>query len=234
MTPDIASSPLAAPADSPERRMQDLQPLVQGLVHDLRNPLSVIKNNLYLLRQRLPEDDPRIARSLNRIDDQVGATMRILEGLQAIYRSESPAPQRVNLNELVQGAVPQVENIEVELRLAGELPLISADPHLLDPAVRALFRNAVESLPAPGRIEVETCQSGGSVRLVVRDHGEGISPEALSRAFEPLFSTRKGHGGLGLAMVAKVAAAHGGRVFLEPAEGGGTVAVLELPVADPG
>jgi len=217
------------------QRMQDLATFSSSLVHDLRNPLNVIRTNLYLLRQRLPADDARLTRAIDRIDDQVTASMRILEGLQAFYRADNPAPQRVNLSEIARTAtqgfsVPEM--VTLDLDLADDLPLISADPQLVEPAVRALLRNGVEALPEGGSVTLRTCRVGDHVRVEICDTGSGVTDEVRARAFEPLFTTRRGHGGIGLAMVQKVAQAHGGRASLEPAGEEGTRAAIEFAVRE--
>jgi len=220
-------------SEAAERKLADLATFAHGLVHDLRNPLNVIRSNLYLLRQRLPADDPRATRSVDRIDDQVTVAMRMLEGVAAFYRADTPTVQRVQVNEVVRSVVATIsapDGAELQSDLQEGLPLVSVDPQLLDSAVRSLIRNALEALPHGGIARVTTAEAGGYVVIAVEDDGEGVPAEALPRVFEPLFSTRRARGGLGLALVAKIAAAHGAHASLESAPGAGTRAVLELPV----
>src|SRR5438445_11487516 len=102
MNPQYAySSSEAAWDKEAERRMADLATFADGLIHDIRNPLNVIKTSLYLLRQRVPADDPAVLRVLSRLEDQVAAEERLLEGAQAFYRADRPAFQRLDLNDLV-------------------------------------------------------------------------------------------------------------------------------------
>src|SRR6266542_6291617 len=77
-----------------DQRMADLATFSSGLVHDIRNPLNVIRTNVYLLRQRLAEADPKVLRAVERIDDQVTVAMALLDGVQAFYRAEQPQFQR--------------------------------------------------------------------------------------------------------------------------------------------
>ena len=225
------SSPSPSGADL-EQRLQDLATFADGLVHDLRNPLGVIRNNLYLLRQRLPEEDARLLRSVERIDDQVTVATRILDGLQVFYRGSNPSLQRINLNDLVRNVADSVslpEGVALEYALAEDLGLVSGDPQLLEPALRALLRNAVEALLEGGTIMVGTAREGDCVRVTVRDTGAGMPEDVLARALEPLYTTRRGHSGLGLALVDRVARGHGGRAFVASTPGEGTTAAVELP-----
>jgi signal transduction histidine kinase len=220
-----------APDEATEQQVAALATFASGLVHDIRNPLNVIRTNLYLLRQRVGTDDARAARPIDRIDDQVTASLRLLEGIQAFYRADRPTLQRVHLNEVARSVVastPAVDGAELVLNLDESLPLIEGDPQLLEAALRALIRNAHEAAGA-GPIRVVTGKGNGSVRLAVADSGPGIAEADLGRVFEPLFTTRRGHGGIGLALVARVARGLGGCAFIETGEGAGTLAGLELP-----
>jgi signal transduction histidine kinase len=222
----------ATPDSGVEARMADLATFTNGVVHDLRNPLNVIRTNIYLLRQRLTGDDPKATRAIDRIDDQVTAAMRLLEGYQAFYRSDAPTLQRVQVNEIIgnlEGALVLPEGIELVLSRGEDLPIVTADPQLLEAAVRALVRNAVEAMPAGGTLRIGAQSSEGSVSLVVEDTGAGIPEEVRTRAFEPLFTTRRAQAGLGLALVDKIARVHGGRARLDSAEGHGTRVAIELP-----
>ena len=213
--------------------MADISTFANGIAHDLRNPLNVIRTNLYLLRQRVPIEDARAVRALDRIDDQVTASMRLLDGVQAFSRIEQPSFQRVNVNELtrdVLDTIPAPEGCEIAYEPAPEVPLVTADPHLLECALRALVANAVEAVATTGKVCVRTSGSPEHVRVEVQDSGPGVPEELLSRAFEPLFSTHRARSGLGLALVDRVARAHGGEAYLNSRPGDGTRAGLELPV----
>ena len=106
------------------QRLADLAVFSNGIAHDLRNPLNVIRTNLYLLEQRLPGEDPRVARILERIEEQVTATTRYLEGIQALSRADHAQPQRLDLNQVVQSVVdstplPETHALQVELEAGG-------------------------------------------------------------------------------------------------------------------
>jgi signal transduction histidine kinase len=213
--------------------MADLSAFADGLVHDLRNPLNVIRTNVYLLRQKVPDADPKALRAIERIDDQVGLAMQLLNGVQAYDRSDRPTFGPVPLGDLVRRVVatqPVPEGCHIECSVAPDLPELSGDAAILDPAIRALLRNALEALPAGGRVHVSAYVQNGNAQVEVRDSGGGIAEEVLARAFEPFYSTRRAHAGLGLPLARKVARAHGGDSWLDVTPGQGTTAVLRLPL----
>lgn len=231
---DPTSSPLAERrTEADDQRLADLELFVRGVVHDMNNALNVMKTNLYLLRQRLPADEIKIQRPLTRIEDQVGTIRNMLEGYQALYHAEQPSRQRLDLNELVRRVVQTVgipEGYVTQLEFAEGLPLVDADPKLLEAVLRAILRNSIRAMPGMGEIRVITQRAGEAVELIVHDTGPGIPEEIRDRAFDPFVSTWPEHAGLGLALVERVAASHGGSATLTSAAGEGTRLVLQLPL----
>jgi signal transduction histidine kinase len=227
-----SAAPAAPGLSARDQRIADLSTFSSGLVHDLRNPLNVIRTNVYLLRQRLAEGEPKITRAIDRIDDQVTVAMRLLDSVQSFYRADAPTMQRVSLNALVENVVasgPLPESFRLECHLHPDLPLLSADPQLIEAALRAVLRNSLQAMPEGGAVAIVTDRSDGRVRLAVQDAGPGIPSEVRPRVFEPFFTTHRGRSGLGLALVERVARAHGGEARVEPSPAG-TRVVLDLPV----
>jgi signal transduction histidine kinase len=118
----------------------------------------------------------------------------------------------------------------VRVDLHAEPALATGDAEALRGAVANLLRNAVQASPAGGcvKVAVSACQ-GGMARVTVRDHGPGIDPDLLARAFDAFVTTRAHGTGLGLAMVRRVADEHGGRSWLYNYPEGGVEAGLEIP-----
>lgn len=231
-TKDAQSPTAANDSPAPDQRIADLELFVKGVVHDLNNSLNVIKTNLYLLRQRLAGGDAKMVRPLERIDDQVTAIRRLLEGHQAFYHAEQPVMQRVNLNDVARGvadsaAVP--EGYDLQLALDPALPYVSADPRLLDAVLRALLRNSVRAMAGSGMIRMSTGADSSHVEIAVEDSGPGIPESLLPRAREPFVSGWPEHAGLGLALADRVAHAHGGELTIESKPGEGTRVAVWLP-----
>lgn len=226
------ATPPAAFDDASEARLRDVVSFSKGMVHDLRNPLNVIVANVYLMRQRLAGSDPRSLRPVERVADQVKAVERLLNGYLAFEQADHPVFQRSQLNDVVRGVAESLvlgEACRVELELEESLPLVDADPGLLESALRALIRNAVRAMGSEGTVRLSTGAVPEGVRLRVEDTGPGIEESLLPRVFEPFFSTWEEHAGLGLALVAKVARAHGGGCRLCTGPGRGTCVEMVLP-----
>jgi signal transduction histidine kinase len=233
---DPTSAPVAERRTETEvQRLADLELFVRGVVHDLNNALNVMQTNLYLLRQRLPADEIKVQRPLNRIEDQVGTIGSMLEGYQALYHAAQPSCQRLDLSELIRKVLPSVgipEGYELLPELDPQLPPVEADPKLIEASVRAILRNSIRAMPGMGEIRVITRRAGDRVELVVEDTGPGLPAEIADRVFEPFVSTWPEHAGLGLALVERVAASHGGSASASSSPGAGTRVTIQLPISE--
>jgi two-component system OmpR family sensor kinase len=112
---------------------------------------------------------------------------------------------------------------------------VTGDPHQLRQVLANLLRNALVHTPAGTPVEVSVSGLAGTIRVEVRDHGPGLPTDAPETLFERFWRAEGGRergragAGLGLAIVAAIVDAHGGRVAAANAEGGGAAFIVELP-----
>jgi signal transduction histidine kinase len=113
---------------------------------------------------------------------------------------------------------------------AAALPVMAAlDVELFERALANLLDNALQATPAGGRITMRTWRDGGQVVVEVQDSGCGIAPDELPQLFERFYHRREGGHGLGLAIVQRIVALHGGEVAACSAAGQGTEIRIRLP-----
>jgi PAS domain S-box-containing protein len=224
-----------------QERLATLGHLATGLAHEMRNPLGAIKNAAYLLNMVLESPETEVQAALDVLNLEVDAAKKIVNNLLDFSSSNPPTYQYIDVNQTVRQALeraPLKSDIDTELVLSDNLPLLLADPRQIDQALDCLLLNAVQAMAslsgdreAHPRLSLSTrAAESGWIEIEVRDTGVGIPSENLERIFEPLFTTRARGLGLGLAHVRKIVEAHGGRVSVASQVGQGAAFTLHLPV----
>ena len=224
-------------------KLADMGTLLAGVAHELNNPLTVVTGYSSILRESLG-DGPQRER-LDRIVNAAERCVRIVRNFLALARQHPPERQHVRPNQIVREAVEllayplRVDNVEVRLELADDLPALWADPHQLHQVVVNFITNAHHAMhgsASPRRLTIRTWFTAAAARvsLAVGDTGPGIPPEILGRIFEPFFTTKPlGQGtGLGLPLCQGIVESHGGTVRVDSKPGEGAVFTIELPVVD--
>jgi PAS domain S-box-containing protein len=222
-------------------KLADMGTLLAGVAHELNNPLTVVSGYSSILRQTL--DDGPSRERLDRIASAAERCVRIVRNFLALARQHPPERQKVDANRVVREAVEllayplRVDNVELRLELAEDLPTLWADPHQLHQVVVNLITNAHQAMHGNTSTRRLTLRTGfkaadSRVSIEVIDTGGGIPPEVLGRIFEPFFTTKPvGQGtGLGLPLCLGIVEGHGGTLRVDSKVGEGTTLTIELPV----
>jgi signal transduction histidine kinase len=221
--------------------------LTAMIVHDLRSPVSSALAALLALDARAlsAQDASLLAAAAERLEGALGLAGDLLE----VARLESDAPalerSRVDLGALCRTLaaapwpVPGGERAIVVTDLPADGPWVEGDARLLERAVSNLLSNAARHAGAAGPVLLRAWPTAdGGARIEVEDHGSGVPEEERTRIFAPFArgtSARGPGAGLGLALCARVAAAHGGRIGVEDASTGtGARFVFELRASGAG
>jgi PAS domain S-box-containing protein len=220
-----------------ERRLARLGTMAAVVAHEVRNPLAAAQGALEVIGPRVPAEGDREV-----LADVIQRLSRLNRLVQEILLYARPRPlelREADLAALVRRVVQEARDDpgmrRMELIL-GDIP--ESCPARLDPAalhgvVLNLLQNAASATDGPGRVQVDIGRGKDHFWLRVRDEGEGIPAELKEKVFEPFFTTRHGGSGLGLAVARHTVEQHGGHLSLERAPGGGTDALVELPVQPP-
>ena len=223
--------------------------LADMIVHDLRNPLTVIINGLQLLGDVSVSDADRdyanvVVETMERATQRME---RLVDTLLDIARFEEGAMtlqlQRLDMAALIEETITgerhlaENKDMVMEARLAVELPAVSADRDVLQRVLTNLLDNALKFTPAGGRVWVEAHPEAKAVRVDVVDTGPGIPAGERERIFEKFTQVRGQTGsrrgsGLGLTFCRMAVEAHGGRIWIEDGPGGkGSRFVFTVPIA---
>ncbi len=216
-----------------ERQLADERELLASVSHELRTPLSRIRLLVEIARQARASGapDPRtldeIEREAIEIDTLVG---ELLASARIEFQAVSPKP--LEAGEIARRALERAAEDPAKLTLAAPVIAFAADPTLVARALANLVDNARKHGGGLDRMEVHA--SDRSVFFEITDRGRGFAPGEETRVFERFFrgagTGSQGSLGLGLALVKRIAEAHGGRVQATNRPEGGARLVLELPI----
>ncbi|RAG87613.1 histidine kinase [Streptacidiphilus pinicola] len=222
--------------------------LLAAVSHDLRTPLAGIKASVSSLRSAdiawEPEDEAELLAGIeagaDRLDHLIG---NLLDMSRLQTGTVVPIVREIDLDEVVPLALLGVAPEAVRTEIPETLPMISADPGLLERALGNVIENAVKYNAGnrvglggePCRVAVSASELKGRVEVRVADHGPGIPDEAKEKVFEPFQrygDAPRGAGvGLGLAVARGFVEATGGTLSAEDTPGGGLTMVFTLPCA---
>jgi two-component system, OmpR family, sensor kinase len=229
-----------AERDATERRLRQF---LADASHELRTPLTSIQGFAELFR--VSGDNARLdlPTILRRIEEESARMKVIVEDLLLLARldlSRAPEQLPVDLAVLAADACTDAVATARDRAITLDAPepvVVAGDEALLRQAIANLVNNAVRHTPPGTAIEVGARISDGDAVVSVRDHGAGLRQDQLPHVFDRFWQAdeaRVGSGaGLGLAIVASVAAEHGGTVSAANTEDGGAEFVIRLPLKPP-
>jgi PAS domain S-box-containing protein len=214
-----------------KERLTALGEMSAGIAHELRNPMAVISGYLNLLGKRQDEPGRAVIRDMAA---EITGMNRIIGDLLTFARPTPLNRVKVNVKELLEGCVANLVQAKgPEARISTVLHLAdaeaTADEGLLRQAFANLLQNAAEAMPGGGTLTVETSANARETMIVIGDTGVGIHRDKLKKIFLPFFTTKDRGVGMGLALVHKIVASHGGRIEVESEEGKGTTFTVTLP-----
>ena len=220
--------------------------VARKVVHEVNNPLGIMKNYLKILAIKLKDQAIEID-EIRILNEEIDRIAHILGELTAVSekKSRKSAPVDINalLNDLIKltaESLMKKKKIAVQVDLDPALPKLMSEKDSLKQILINLMKNASEAMTKGGNLYIKTrhrgtllegSQSRGFVEVTVADDGPGISDEMKRRIFEPFVSSKGGgHSGLGLSIVLNLINALNGSIVCQSEEGKGTRFKIELPV----
>ncbi|HME88481.1 MAG TPA: ATP-binding protein [Chthoniobacterales bacterium] len=239
---DITESRRSEQQTIESERLNALTLLAAGVAHEIGNPLNSLNIHLQLIEREARKLDGakraelresvEVARAeVNRLDSIITQFLRAI-------RPSRPELRPENVNSLVEEAVrffaPEIKDrdIVVEQELRSDLPLVQLDRDQMKQAFYNVIKNSFEAMKNRGILRIRTNVDESHVIIRFSDTGGGISPENLSRVFEPYFTTKASGTGLGLLIVRRIVREHGGELSIESSEGKGLSVTIRLPHID--
>lgn len=201
--------------------------------HQLGTPLSSLSGWIELLREQA--DDPLTTSALSHMEADLVRLQRVANRFERIGRP--PKKERVDIGDLsdrvaayFRARVPTLAHrVNVQSSRSGNSLVVDADPVLMEWAIEALAKNAIDALAGqPGNVRIfAKSMPEGRLRIRVEDDGPGIPRELRGKIFDPGFSTKENGWGIGLSLAKRIVQdAHGGQLILVPTDRGATFDII--------
>ncbi len=218
------------------------------IVHEINNPLGIIKNYLNVLAMR-SSDQPSEGNELRIINAELNRVTELIRSLTSPSSTAASSLEPVDVNAIIADMIslfsdglPETTAIHLNQDLVEDLPIIVSDRNRLKQALMNLLKNAMEAMPDGGTIQVRTRllsdtrrpvdrpDAATYLRLSVCDDGPGIDEWIKNDLFKPHVTSKTDHDGLGLAVVNEAVAHLKGFLLCDSIPGRGTCFHIELPV----
>ena len=209
-----------------KERLAAIGQMASIVSHEIRNPLAVMANALYLIKARVGEEaDPKLLKNIAVIEQEIKQANGIIEEILGYARSRDQIFSVVDLNlymKEIMASYPIPNNIVVTAEYSDIRLPVRIDAEEIKQAVRNIIGNSLEVMPTGGKLLIKTKLEGAGARMSIRDSGPGIPKDIQEKIFNPFFTTKARGTGLGLAVVKKAAARNNADIILRSEEGKGT------------
>lgn len=219
--------------------------IATGVAHEINNPLAIITSTSGVIKDMLnPEfnldsSPENILEELKTIDAAAFRARGITKQLLSLGRKNEPKAVPCNLNniidEVISGVVEQelkVDDIELNLDYAADLPEILLDHDQIRQVFLNLINNAHDAILGPGTITISTKTDKDNIKVEIKDTGKGMTIDQVKQVFNPFYTTKEvGQGtGLGLSVSLNIVESMGGSIDVQSIKGSGSIFTVVLPI----
>jgi PAS domain S-box-containing protein len=204
------------------------------VAHEVKNPIAGIRGALQVILSRMPADQ-RDRAIVVEIIGRLDSLGDIVRDLLLYARPAPPKQELVDIKSLIESTGSLLRRdpslSEVTLEVKGESRPVQGDAEQLRVMFQNLIINAAQAMGGRGAIHVDLACAPSTCEIAIRDHGPGMPPDVLAKAFDAFFTTKHRGTGLGLAIARRVVEAHGGRIDIDSRPGNGTTVSVTLPAS---
>jgi signal transduction histidine kinase len=219
---------------SRDERLATLGQVASMIIHEIKNPLGIIRVSSGTLRKKLEKAYDREGIELaSFIEEEVLRMDSTVRKSLSYIRPQEPKVEWININEVIRKALKtlssELQPLIVETRLDEKIDEIEADADQIYQTILNLALNAKDATDQGGKLIIKTSHRDGWYQMAIADTGKGIEKGVLASIFKPFYSGKRGGIGLGLTIAHQIVENHGGRIRVKSVEGRGTVFLVVLP-----
>ncbi len=211
-------------------RLSAIGELSGRLAHDLRNPLSVMKMSVDMIKQSSPDlkiSEESVTKRINLIEKSIDRISHQVDDVLGYVRHSPLQLSKVFVDEIIQNSIDKINvTDDVEIIVSENKIKINCDEDKLDAVFINLLVNSIQAMHEGGKIEILINEEDNMIILKFIDSGEGISDEDLDKVFEPLYTTKQKGTGLGLASCRNIIEQHQGEISIT---NNPTTFIIKLP-----
>ena len=216
-------------------RLAAMGHLVQGVAHEIRNPIMTIGGFAHRIKREL-NDNYKLQKYVDIILDESGRLERLVREVREFSEIQSASLLLDTLEPAIHEVLQIFEplagnrNVKLSVEIANDLPQINMDSSQLVIAMSNIMENALESMPKGGNLTLRTNRDDRYLSVSFSDTGVGIDPEQLDAIYDPFVTSKTRGAGLGLTMVYQIIMNHHGEIRISSELDKGTDVTIQLPI----
>jgi len=207
--------------------------MAQVMAHEIKNPLTPLRLSTERMEMKYwgkSENFDKIFRdSMEVINEEINNLQHLVKEFSKFARMPSANFEEYDINEQIRDIIPPYRGkADITLTLDPEIPQFFGDKMQMKQVFVNLIQNAIQAMPARGIMEITSRYENGMFIFMIKDSGEGISPEDMERIFRPYYTTKEKGTGLGLSIVKRMINQHQGAIEVDSKKGEGTIFIIKI------
>ncbi|MDE1875995.1 MAG: PAS domain S-box protein [Thaumarchaeota archaeon] len=213
------------------QKLATIGELSARVAHDIRNPLSIIKNNFELLEHKDPKFANKHKDALERIKRAILRITHQVDNVLDYVRPPTLTLKQENLRAITKSALEKVDAPDgIKIKYFKKDIFLVCDYLKIEVVLINIITNAIQAMGLRGKLDITCDKHEDHLVMEIRDTGPGIPENILSKIFDPLFTTKQIGTGLGLSSCKSIVEYHGGKISVKSMVGSGTSFIIILPL----